>query len=578
MNYRINRFLKKIDELPLSFLGAGIIVLIFAFYAWLGERCVFEVHDQLDETICSYVFMARHLFEGTDIYPEMMNGISPSGIFPSAILFVPLYRVLPTFWAFLLQYFIITLTAFGGMYGLLKKVTKSSGIALIVGMIFSMLPFMPVYGLSVMGVPMLALCYLQLYRRRHRVLSFLGILYFALSTHLVLIGYVVLTYLAIYACFILWKKKGNFQQDIWFYAGVAVLLLAYCLVNYEMFTQLFWGSSGFVSHREEFINHPEGIQVWQNIRNVFVYGEQSYAPSYHRAMILVCAVITLLQGGRYKKLSESGKGLWKLAVSGWVVVLINALLYGFLSSVLVMNWRNEQTGFFRYFQANRYYMAYPTLWWILIGICLALVWKELPQIWEWVKLAVLVVLLVPTLLMLKPDLVLYDNVNGYHHGSAYTGKLTWQEYYMQDVLKQVDAYIGKDKASYRIGHVGLSPAPSLVYGFYTIDGYSNNYSLEYKHAFRKIIEKELDKSQTLQTYFDTWGSRCYLFSAEGDNALKGTGFVYENLEYNVEQLKQLGCEYIFSASEIAGKTKGLIYEGTFDTPESVYEIWLYRIE
>ena len=148
---------------------------------------------------------------------------------------------------------------------------------------------------------------------------------------------------------------------------------------------------------------------------------------------------------------------------------------------------------------------------------------------------------------------------------------------MQDVLEQVDTYIGRDKSQYRIGHIGLSPAASLVYGFHTVDGYSNNYSLVYKHAFRKVIAKELEKNPALKVYFDTWGSRCYLYSAEGDQPLKSSDFVYENLEYDLEQLKLLGCEYLFSASEISGSMEGIVLEGVFETAESIYRIWLYRI-
>ena len=574
----MNRFIKKIDEAPLGFIGIGVMGLIFLFYAWLGEDCVFEVHDQLDETICAYVFMARHLFEGLDIYPEMMGGITPGGNFPSAVLFVPLYRIFPVFWAFLIQYFLVSITAFGGMYGLLKKVTNSSGVALVVGIIYALLPIKPVYGLSVAGVPLLILCFLQLYKKEHKLLSILGILYFALTTHLVLIGYVVLTYLVIFAGYNLCRKKGNIRIDIWFYAGIAILLIAYCVVNYEMFIQFFGSSSDFVSHREEFVNNTENISVWQNMLNMFLYGESHYAPSYHFRMLPICAVVTLMQGIRYKKLTDSGKKIWKMVVFGWVLILINIVMYGLFTSEFIMAWKNEQTGFFRYFRIDRYYLALPSLWWLHIGLCLTLVWKEFVKWFDWIKLLILIILVIPTLMLLKTDLVLYDNVNGYNHNSAFTGKPTWQEYYMQDVLVQVDEYIGRDKSQYRVGHVGLSPAPSLVYGFYTIDGYSNNYSLEYKHSFREIIADELDKSPGTKGYFDGWGSRCYLFSAESGSILKSADFKYQNLEYDIEAMKELGCEYIFASGEITGNTEGLVYEGTFDTEESIYEIWLYRIK
>ena len=63
----------------------------------------------------------------------------------------------------------------------------------------------------------------------------------------------------------------------------------------------------------------------------------------------------------------------------------------------------------------------------------------------------------------------------------------------------------------------MCPAVALEAGFYCIDGYSNNYSLEYKHEFRGIIEEELEKCPAMKGYFDDWGSRCYLFTEESQN-------------------------------------------------------------
>lgn len=574
---RLNEGIKKLDKQPLWILGIPFLVLLFVPYLIMGEGSVFAIHDQMDETICAYVLNARNMFSGLEVYPEMLGGINASGIMPSAVLFVPLYRWLPFFAAFVIQYFIVCATAFFGMYLLIRKLTASSGIAFIAGALFCMLPYKPVYGLSVVGVPLLAFCFWQLYERKHIAASLAAVAYFALTTHLVLIGYVVLTYFGIAALCLLWKKKGFKKEDLWFYAGIVLLTAIYCIVNYQMFLQLILGASDYISHRQEIVNNTEGIDVWRNIKNMFLYGEQQYAPDFHFYFLLPAALVTIVQGFRYRKLSEQGRKMWKILAALWMIAAVNALLYGFFTSPKVMEWRNGQSGLFRYFQADRYYWAYPAIWWAILGLSLGLVWKEFPKCMEVIKIVVLLAVMLPTLNRIKTESNIYDNINQYNHGSAYTGKLTWKEYYMQDVLAQVDAHIGRDKSTYRVASLGLNPAPSLVYGFYTIDGYSNNYPLEYKHAFRKIIEKELEKNKTLEVYFDTWGSRCYLFSAQGDNSLKSAGFAYTGLELNIGQMKALGCEYIFSAKEIQSSTEGLKLEGVFGTEESVYEIWLYRI-
>ncbi len=574
---RSNEFIRKLDRAPLWIVGLLVVMASFLPYVLMGEGSVFSVHDQLDETICAYLLNARHLFEEADILPEMMGGIPASGLQPSAVLFVPLYCVFSLFTAFLLQYFVVSVIAFGGMYGLLKKMTGSSGIAMIVGVLFSLLPFKPVYGLSVVGVPLLCLCFWCLYEKNRVCLSVLGIMFFGLTTHLVLIGYVVLTYLGILAVYLVWRNRRQMKDILPFLAGIAVLAAIYCVVNYEMFEQLILGSGDFVSHRVEFVHNTEGIDTWRNMVNIFLYGEMEYAPSYHWYILPVLCVVTFVQGLRYKHLSDKGKILWKILVVLWGLAIGNAVLYGLLNAEAVMEWQNRQTGFLRYFQADRYCWVYPSVWWTMTGVCLALVWKEFPKIGEMIKVLILVITMLPTIHLVKNASNLYDNVNEYNHGSAYTGLPTWQEYYMQDVLAKVDEHIGREKSEYKVAHVGFNPTPSLAYGFYTVDGYSNNYPLEYKHRFRKVIEKELEKAEDFRVYYDTWGSRCYLFNGESGLQLKGSDFVYQNLEFDVKELKQLGCEYILSASEIAGSMEGIVLEGIFETDASIYQVWLYRI-
>ncbi len=578
MNFvkQINEMIKKLDRAALWIVGLIVVAISFVPYILMGEGSVFSAHDQLDETICAYLLNARHMFENSDVLPEMMGGIPKSGLQPSAVLFIPLYRILPLFTAFLLQYFIVMISAFWGMYGLLKRITGSSGIALVVGLLFSFLPFKPIYGLSVVGVPLLCLCFVNLYERKRIVLSIVGIVYFGLTTHLVLIGYVVLTYLGSFLLCLFWKKRRDMRSVLPFVCGFGVLLAVYCAVNYKMFIQLVFGAVDFISHRVEFINNTEGINIWNNMKNLFFYGESEYAPSYHWNILPVLLLITVIQGLRYKSLTDNGKKLWRFLIVCWILIIANAVLYGLLTSAAVKTWQNDQQGILRYFQADRYYWACPAIWWIMIGVGCALVWKEFGKAWEVIRVVTLIIMILPTMYLLKDACNLYDNLNEYNHGSAYTGIPTWQEYYMQDVLREVDAYIDRNKSEYRVAHVGFNPTPSLVYGFYTVDGYSNNYSLKYKQEFRKVIEAELEKSEYLKVYYDTWGSRCYLFPAEGSLQRKETEFVYQNLEFNMEALKKLGCEYIFSSGEIAD-TEGIALERTFETQESIYRVWLYRI-
>lgn len=164
--------------------------------------------------------------------------------------------------------------------------------------------------------------------------------------------------------------------------------------------------------------------------------------------------------------------------------------------------------------------------------------------------------------------------------------MSFKDYYGIGVLSQVEDFLaeygGESKEDYRVASLGIDPAAALYHGFYCLDGYSNNYSLEYKHAFRRIIAPELAKSEYLTDYFDSWGNRCYLFSAEcpGYYTIEKGGFFFQDYSLDTEALRELGGKYLFSAAYIANAgEQGLVLlrEEPFETADSYYRIYVYGI-
>jgi len=94
--------------------------------------------------------------------------------------------------------------------------------------------------------------------------------------------------------------------------------------------------------------------------------------------------------------------------------------------------------------------------------------------------------------------------------------------------------------------------------------------------------KELDKNEEVRVYYDTWGSRCYLFASEtgcGYSLPKGSDFVYRDLDFNTDVMKEMGCEYIFSAAPIENPEKmNLVFLEEFPNDVASQNIYLYEIE
>lgn len=182
---QINRFLLWLDRIPLWWMGILIAIVFFLPYFILGDGCIFEINDQLDESIMNYVLSVRHLLDGSIIYPEMLGGVNASGMQPSAVLFLPLYCIFPTRIAFLIQYIICFFLAFLGMYLLVKESTDSSILAVIAGSCFSVLPLYPIYGLSEFGIPLIMYAFLCFWKRKNVIQALVITAVFGLTSHLV---------------------------------------------------------------------------------------------------------------------------------------------------------------------------------------------------------------------------------------------------------------------------------------------------------------------------------------------------------------------------------------------------------
>lgn len=582
---KLNSLIRRLDTFPLEWCGIVLFVVVFLPFLILGKGSVFTIHDQLDETLMTYVLNARHLFDRSGIIPETLGGINASGMQPSAVLFLPLYAVFDTFTAFLIQYAVVFLAGFFGMYFCVKEITGSSILALTTGGIFCMLPVLHVYGLSVFGIPMVLYAFLCLVRGKKTLSSMVFLLIFGLTSHLVLTGYCVLGFWLLYLIWdgIFGKRRRAGQPvsagkrgPLW---GFVLLLVTYLAVNHSLFTELLLGKSSYVSHREELVNGSMPFAA--TVKDVFLNSAQ-HAESLHKLLILPILGLLLWGAYLYRRFDRESRCLYRAAVAGMVVLAGIALLYGLCRSEPVAAWKNSVSGFFRYFQLERFYWMYPAGWYLEFALCFGAWWRYKGFGMPLLKTAVLVALLLPTVSWVKEESLFYRNVNQINNGSGVTGYITWEAYYSEDLMQQIEDTIGRDMTEYRVAHLGMNTAPALLHGFYTVDGYSNNYPLEYKHAFRRVIAAELDKNEQTAGYFDAWGGRAYLF-----NHVSGTywqvgkkdNLTYEQLDFDMEALKELGCEYLFSAGEIVDADRmGLEPMGYFDTQESYWGIWLYRLK
>ena len=108
-------------------------------------------------------------------------------------------------------------------------------LAMTVGCMYAYLPFLPVYGLSQYGLPMLLYCVLRLRERdrsiRERLLYYAYVVFFGANSSLVLSGFAVLGIWAVGEIIAALRRKYSAAQGI----AWILLLLTYLLENGALF-------------------------------------------------------------------------------------------------------------------------------------------------------------------------------------------------------------------------------------------------------------------------------------------------------------------------------------------------------
>ncbi|MDE6221174.1 MAG: hypothetical protein K2G51_12260, partial [Lachnospiraceae bacterium] len=408
---------------------------------------------------------------------------------------------------------------------------------------------------------------------------------YAFTYSLVLVGYAVLGFCGLYLLWLLCKRR--LWDHKWFLMGWITLLCCYVAVNYELLLQIFGVGRQRKSHKEIILR--SGKNILKSFCTVFYKGTL-HTPTHQQVIVLFSVVVLLVGLILYKQLDGRKLVAYHFLVSGFCFNIFCALFYALYQSEFVAQWRNQIGGVVKEFQIDRIYWLSVSVWYILLGLSLYLAWEWIGQ-WreERNRIATTagIVCMMLALCASAATTFYYSDLNKNLHrlrlGEAYK-QMTWRDFYAPDVFSQIDNFIGREKSSYRTLSFGICPAAPLYNGFYCLDGYSNNYDLSYLYQFRKIIEGELRKDASLKQYYDAWGCRCYVLSAElGINnylIAKGSNTAIHELSINVVCAKEMGAKYLFSALRIPNAQElgiKLMREEPFETADSYYSIYLYEL-
>lgn len=563
----------------------GILLFTFSLLpsVLLGDKAYVIVHDQLDGEVPAYILNAK--YPGEDSFPEFMSGTgNRESLTPASYGTLLFYMIAKPATAFMLNEVFVRIAAFWGMFLLLRKWNVRSWIAYTAAFLFSLLDFYSVYGLSVMGQPLLLYAYFEAKDRKQGIVPYCIAFLFACFSSPVLVGYVDIIVICGMMLVLVVRKKTGIRETGLF---LLVLLLTYCILYRQLILQVLGGAS-YISHRSEWKNSPEG--TWLSVFWYMFRNGRYHAEANQSALVMWIVVATGTGVFLFRLWGTDEKQAYRRLLGLFAGILIVSAIYATWQTEPVISWRQRLGGLFVSFNFQRFFWLNPLLWWAAFGLTAQLMIDTTRLLWMkdggWkttirsLTLAVALIFIISAGFSVFKASPLKKNVIRLIRGARETD-ISFSSFFSEGMFREIGEYIGEPKESYKVGSVGLYPSIPLYNGFYCIDGYSNNYDVEYKHIFRAIIGEELNKNEIIRTYYDNWGNRCYLFSAELGKKYHFTKAKPQEIRefrINTDALCRQNCRFIFSGVRIQNAEEtGLQFLRTFEDKDSLYQIWLYHV-
>lgn len=552
---------KRKEQRLMVFALFAIAVFVSPLFI-LGENAHIRVHDNLDSNLSWYKVLAD---SGQLTGPinasikQVMNGnLSRNAFGTEFSLIVWLYALFPTMTAYALSQTITRIAAFIGMYLLLKthflkgEGWESVNIGTALALAFT--PFWPSGMLSTLGMPFALWAFLNIRNGEKSWKNYLVLTLLPFYSSIVLGFFFFLSAMGIFWLTDTLRGRG---WNLRFLFSIVYMTMVYFMVEYRLVYSFLFDDDP--NSRDDYFHARLSIAhaLRLTLKN-FLFGH------HHAATIHTIVILPTILFAFYLVLR---KRIWQKEHRFVFLFFLNIVLSLWYAFWFYRGWLplTERFHFLDTFNFARYHFLRPLIIYLLFALALKIISTQ-GNIWRRV-----------VTILLAAQIVV---VSFHNEEILFQDKPTVKQFYAEQQFQEIKNYIAIPQEKYRVASIGLHPAIAQYNGFYTLDTYNNFYPLSYKYQFRKIIEKELKKNKAIRVYFDEWGGRCYVFTAElGKHYMfkKNTKKRIKNLELNMEVFKKMGGRYIFSSVPIENASENsLILDSIFDSETSAWKIYLYK--
>lgn len=557
VNYLIAFILILLLHLPLIYLGTSGYVII--------------------DDVLNLEFLYRHLLKINGLLFEINPNLIVPNIYPDGLsigyihsrfnFLDLLFYFFDSFDAYLVNSILIRIIGFLSMKELIKKIFPSIGdnLSFLVAITYSLIPINSIYGLTVIGIPLIFIAFNNLIKLKNLLISYLFIfLYVLYSTPLTypfilfyLLGYLTYKFL----------KGKNKKQLFYLTSGISIFVLSVIITEFSLIN-----FSSSESHRILRAEYDTPTPSFFGI----IYGIIKYTliGSYHPSLLITIPIVLMITI-YFKKINRPILLIIFLIMFNRFVDLIRPFIENLLGGYLPL---------IKVFDIGRLTWLNPFLFFLLFVLMINTIDKTRKS-----KIIIITLLVLQSLLNIfrNPEFtfnimdnnlagniffnddILVKNFNSFRSNPTdinLLSSLNYKEFFSTELFEKIRDYIKINQNEYKVISYGIDPSILIFNGFYTLDGYTSNHSKNYHLKFDKIQPSNEIKSSHLLLLKNEFCRNCSI----------DKGFFHEeSLDLDYQVIKSLGGKFVISGINILND-ENLELQNIFQN--RVYKIFVYKIK
>lgn len=562
-------------------LAGGIFLFEALILFVLRENIYVGKLDNLDLFITQLKMLAdNNAFFARNQAMPILQSIDRD-FFPTEFsLYNILYFILPDIYAYIIGYLLKLVIALFSCILLAKLILQNSyakyeKAVVLTGTAFALLPLYPMYAICFASIPLALYLLIRIYKEP-KLWLFAALFFYPLISYFSFFGIFILGYILIGAVGLsIRDKKISWSLLLSF----AVLFAGFICFEHRLFKIMFF--SDVETIRKTMVVSSLGVaDLLRTFIDAFLH-DLLHSNSAHTYFVLpVCVIYFIWNNIQYIMRKKPGK-IWSDPFNLTVLfILFNCIVYTLyfweplrsLVETLLPPLKGFQYGRTIYFNTFAWYLAFFI---VLKEIC------DRKQVFA-CAFGIIAILVVGSTQGEYSDFyntcycTIYKIVKG-----TEVNQLSYNEFFGGSLIKQIKEEIGYTAGEGACAY-GFQPAMLSYNGITTIDGYCGYYSQEYKERFREVIAPTLAVNDYWQQYYDDWGCRAYLFSADGGgiyNFGANSESIPQEILIDEQALKALGCDYIFSRVEITNAGEMMLdLLGVFNDEDMPYSVYVYKLK